>query len=55
MGRECPSDWFGNLHKFRDLPLGKPVVSRLVYGGEAAQERTGVKVVAWDGVAGVGW
>lgn len=58
-GRTIAGDFFTSLAELRSLltasRLPRRLRARLVYGGETAQNRTGVQVVPWNRVADTAW
>jgi len=58
-GRTIAADFFASLEELQSLlAVSRPprnVRARLVYGGDAAQKRTGVDIVPWSSVADAVW
>jgi hypothetical protein len=58
-GATVAADFFASLNEFRRLLAAsagqRSVRARLVYGGDAAQRRSGVDVVPWRQVADTSW
>jgi hypothetical protein len=58
-GRTIAADFFASLEELQSLLAvsrqPRNVRARLVYGGDAAQKRTGVDIVPWSSVADVAW
>jgi predicted AAA+ superfamily ATPase len=58
-GRTIAADFFASLDELQSLLAGsrppRNVRARLVYGGDAAQKRTGVDIVPWSRVADAAW
>ncbi len=54
-GMTVAGDWFANLRKFASLHPDRKIASRLVYGGDVAQDRSDVEVVPWREVAERPW
>jgi uncharacterized protein len=58
-GRTIATDFFKSLEELRSLLAAsrppRKVHARLVYGGDAAQTRTGVEIVPWSRVADTTW
>ena len=58
-GSTIAADFFASLEELRRLLASSGALrklrARLVYGGDAAQKRTGVDVVPWHRVVDAAW